>query len=154
MGKPQNIIYQSFSSSIENKTQGAEEQIKNIKHNLRSSWSPTVESPNKEGSLESSCLDADKIVDKFDRQDLQDAYAEYLTNSEQPPIEATTIKFQNGFIAADEQAYRIRHYSLPRALSAGLMDNKRWANGLMKHLLENRIQSIQALAQTDYDTEG
>lgn len=147
MGKPQNRIYDSFSSSIENKTQSAESYIKAAKHNLKSSWRQTV------SNQESSCLDADKIGDKFNREDLQKAYTDYLNDGDTPPIESTTIKFQNGFIAADEQAYRIRHYSLPRALTAGYMDNKRWANGLLKHLLKTRIQKIQELAQADYDSK-
>ena len=148
MGKPQNLIYPSFSTSLENKTKAAEEEIKNLKHNARASWSQTV------SSVETSCLDADKIKDKFDRKDLETAYLEYLKDAEQPPIEATTIKIQNSFIAADEQAYRVRHYSLPRALAVGYLDNKRWANGLMKFLLNDKIKKIQELAQTDYDAKS
>ena len=142
--KPQNRLYTSFSSSVEHKTQEGKQSLDDAEEKLKKSWSQPTE------PTEKSCLDAASIKDQFNREDLQVAYNQYLMGNI-APIEATTIKMQNGFIAADEQAYRIRHYSLPRALATGYMDGTRWANGLMKHLLTNRIKKIQELAKADFE---
>lgn len=142
--KPQNRLYTSFSSSVEQKTKAAEKAIDNAEEKLKKSWSQTTT------PTEDSCLDAKTIHKQFNRDDLQEDYKEYLVGN-LIPIEATTIKLQNGFIAADEQAYRIRHYSLPRALATGYTDNIRWANGLIQFLLTNKVKKIQELAQKDFE---
>lgn len=142
--KPQNRLYTSCSSSLEHKTQEGKKSLTDAEEKLKKSWSQPTE------PTEASCLDVDTIPSQFNREDLQVAYNQYLMGK-LAPIEATTIKLQNGFIAADEQAYRIRHHSIPRALAAGYMDNSRWANGLMSYLLTNRIKKIQELAQKDFE---
>ena len=95
----------------------------------------------------------ENIPEKFNREDLDEAYSAYLTEL-RPPIEATTIKMQNAFLQAQEQAYRIRHHSIPRALAAGYMEGNRWASGCMPFILTERINFLGDLAMMDYNSKN
>lgn len=141
--EPKVKVYDSFSELVEVKKQQAIESVKQAAKTMKRDWFQ----PNKEE--EASCLDVEAIPKKFPREDCQKAYIDYL-QGKSIPIDATAIKFQNGFIAADEQAYRIRHQSLPRALSQGYMEDYRWSKGLLPFLLINHIKVLNDLAQQDY----
>ena len=141
--KPNVKVYDTFSEFIENIKNQISTELDETKNQLKMSWFR----PGKE--VDSSSLDVDKIPKMFDRDELQDDYQRYLTEPG-APIEAFSIKFQNGYIAASEQAYRIQHASLPRALAQGCMDNLRWANETIPYLLINRIKVISDLVDKDY----
>lgn len=144
--EPQNKIYDSYSEFLKYKENTARIAIKDIKESLKFHWAVP------ESNKATSSLDVINIPEKFDRSDCQAAYLNYL-QGKKLPIEATTIKLQNGLLEACEQAYRIRHLSLPRALSMGAMSNKRWANGFMQILLLKHIDSIHKLATEDYKSK-
>jgi hypothetical protein len=144
MDKPVVKLYDSFSELVENRKSLAVEDIDDAKRQLKRGWYQ----PDK--AEEESCLDVDKIPDKFPREDLQDDYLKYITEG-RFPVEALSIKFQNGFIAAEEQAYRIRHTSLPRALAQGYLEDLRWSNETVPFLLTNRIKVIGDLAEQDFN---
>lgn len=136
-------LYDSFSEFVENMKKAISNDINNAKSLLRKDW--FVPDKNKE----SSCLDVDKIPDKFEREELQKAYTRYVTQARMP-VEALSIKYQNGIIAACEQAYRVRHVSVPRAVAQGYMDGLRWSNGVIPLILVNRIKVLSDLADKDY----
>ena len=144
--KPENKVYDSYSEFINSKEQQSKVAVKEIRESLKSRWF----TPPKNQTT--SCLDVNNIPEKFARSDCQAAYLNYL-NGDKPPIEATTIKLQNGLIEAEEQAYRLRHLSIPRALSMGAMSQKKWAGGFIQLLLLRHIQSIGDIASEDYKSK-
>ena len=145
--EPNVQIYDSFSELVELKKQQATEAVKEATTTLKREWFQ----PDK--AEEASCLDVESIPKKFPREDCQKAYTEYL-QGKRIPIDATAIKFQNGFIAADEQAYRIRHQSIPRSLAQCYMEDVRWSKGIIPYLLINHIKVLNDLAQQDYEAKN
>lgn len=144
--EPQNKVYDSYSEFLKNKENNAKTAVKDFKESLKFHWA--VPDSNKI----TSSLDVINIPEKFDRSDCQAAYLTYL-KGEKLPIEATTIKIQNGLLESCEQAYRLRHLSLPRALSMGAMSVKRWSSGFIQVLLLKHIDSISKVAATDYKSK-
>ena len=145
--KPDVKLYDSFSEWVENKkTLASKEVLQTIQKNLHRNWYR----PGKQ--QESSCQDIEDISEMFNRDDCQEAYTEYL-QGKRIPIDATAIKYQNGIVAADEQAYRIRHTSIPRSLAAGNMEILRWQRGILPQLFISRVQVWDRLAKEDYDAK-
>lgn len=140
--KPEIKTFDSFSEFVEGLKTFTEKELSYAQYNLQKGWFQ----PDKE--KDSSSLDIAKIPNKFERDDLQDAYNSYMAERK-PPAEALSIKFQNGFIAANEQAYRIRHVSLPRALAQGYSDGIRWE--AIPFLLISRITVLSDLVEKDYN---
>ena len=145
--KPDVKLYDTFSEWVENrKTQASGDTIQQLQTKLQRNW-------HKPGKQEqSSSQDVQDIPRMFPRDDCQAAYTEYL-QGKRIPIDATAIKYQNGVVAADEQAYRIRHTSIPRALAAGQLELLRWNRGILPELLIKRVQVWDKLAKEDYDSK-
>ncbi len=141
--EPQNKIYDSYSEFLKNKENTAKIAVKDIKESLKFHWATPKDNPS------TSSLDVINIPEKFERSDCQAAYLAYL-KGKKLPIEATTIKIQNGLLESCEQAYRLRHLSLPRSLAMGAMSAKRWSSGFMQVLLLKYIDSISKTASEDY----
>ena len=147
MNKPEVKLYDSYSQLLEDKITQAKKELDDIKSKLKRGWfQPST-------AEEVSCLDVENIPKKFERSDLQEAYTKRLKEV-RPPIEQTTIKMQNAFIEADEQAYRIRHCSLPRALATGYMESMRWSEGALHYVLTERINYLGNLASKDYESKS
>lgn len=145
--KPNIKLYDSYSEWVENRKQQAIEESTKLQKNLQRNWYR----PGK--NKESSCQDINEIPDMFPRDDCQEAYVEYL-QGKRIPIDATAVKFQNGVISADEQAYRVRHTSIPRSLVAGQMGILRWKRGILPKLFISRIQVWDELAMEDYKAKN
>ena len=146
MNAPEVKLYDSYSQLLEDKLTSSKKEVNEVKSQLKRGWfQPSTEE-------EISCLDVENLPKKFNREDLQEAYTKRLKEV-RPPIEQSTIKMQNSFIEADEQAYRIRHCSLPRALASGYMECMRWSEGAMQYLLTERIQYLGNLASKDYKSK-
>ena len=145
--KPDVKLYDTFSEWVENRKTQASEAVPKIQSNLQRNWTR----PGK--NTEASSQDVREIPDMFPRDDCQEAYAEYL-QGKRIPFDATAIKYQNGIISADEQAYRVRHTSIPRSLAAGQLNILRWDNRILPQLFVNRIQVWDELAKADYDAKN
>ena len=89
--KPEVKLYDTFSEFVENIKKVISEDINTAKSTLKKGWFTP------EKAAESSCLEVDRIPDKFEREELQDAYIKYLSEV-RAPIEAFSIKYQNGII--------------------------------------------------------
>ena len=143
MEKPTIKVFDSFSEFIESRKADAVQGISDAQQTLKKGWyQPT-------NSEETSSLDVQNIPEKFNRDDIQEAYVKYIT-SDGFPAEATSIKIQNGFIAGEEQAYRVRHTSLPRALAQGYMENLRWSNETIPYLLINHIKVLGDMVDKNF----
>lgn len=147
MIKPQVKLYDSYSQLLEDKFKFAKKEVEQVKGIQKKDWFQPSEAE------EVSCLDVPNIPKKFKRDDLDEAYSKYLTEA-RPPIEGTTIKMQNSFIEAAEQAYRIRHHSIPRALAVGYMEGGRWSSGTLQFLLTERINFLGKMAMEDYNSKN
>ena len=141
--QPQNEIYRTYSEFLKDKEDSAKIAVKEIRESLKKSWFAPKSNPT------TSSLDVKYIPEKFARTDCQAGYKNYL-DGKKPPIEATTIKLQNGLLEAEEQAYRLRHLSIPRALSVSIMEPTKWSNGSLRYILIKNIQNISDLATEDY----
>ena len=147
MNKPEVKLYDSYSQLLEDKITQAKSEVEDVKSKLKKGWfQPST-------AEEVSCLDVENIPKKFNRDDLQEASTQRLKEP-RPPIEQTTIKMQNEFIEADEQAYRIRHCSLPRSLAAGYMECMRWSEGALHYILTERINYLGNMASKDYESKS
>lgn len=146
--KPNIKLYDTFSEWVENKkTQASNEAVEKLQTNLQRKWYR----PGK--NQETSSQSVKDIPQMFPRDDCQEAYTEFL-QGKRIPFDATAVKYQNGVISADEQAYRIRHTSIPRALAAGQMELLRWNRGILPELLVKRIQVWDRLADADYKAKN
>lgn len=145
--KPNVKLYDTFSEWVENCKNQASDTVPKLQKNLQRNWYR----PGK--NEEATSQDVEEIPDMFPRDDCQEAYVEYL-QGKRLPIDATAIKYQNGIIAADEQAYRIRHTSIPRSLAAGQLNLLRWHKRILPQLFVSRIQVWDELAKADYDAKN
>lgn len=145
--KPNVKLYDTFSEWVENRKKQASEDSIKIQSTLQRNWYR----PGKKE--EASSQDVKDIPDMFPRDDCQEAYVEYL-QGKRMPIDATAAKYQNGIISADEQAYRIRHASIPRSLAAGQMSILKWKRGILPKLFVSRIQVWDKLAMEDYNAKN
>lgn len=146
--KPDIKLYDTFSEWVENKkTLASDDAVQKLQTNLRRNWYR----PGK--GQESSSQTVKDIPQMFPRDDCQEAYTEFL-QGKRIPFDATAVKYQNGIVSADEQAFRIRHTSIPRALAAGQMELLRWNRGILPELLVKRIQVWDKLANADYKAKN
>lgn len=145
--KPNIKLYDTFSEWVENKKdQASDAVVEKLQTNLQRNWYR----PGK--NQEASSQAVNEIPQMFPRDDCQEAYTEFL-QGKRLPIDATAAKYQNGVVSAEEQAYRIRHTSIPRALAAGQMELLRWNRGILPDLLITRIQVWDRLADADYKSK-
>lgn len=132
--KPIVEVYEDFTKWVDKWTEVMKYRREAGKDRLAYDWY-------KSGS-DISILDREDYRKKlFDTDGIQNKYRGYLSALFGVNGDPVCMKFQSGNIQADERAFYIRHATIPRLMSTGIMQNIQY--DFLKEVYLNRIEKFR-----------
>lgn len=139
--KPMLEVYGDFNKWIDKWVEVMRYRHTEAKNDLRYDWYKS--------NSEITILDRKDFRKKlFDTKEIQDKYKLYLDGTQGVNGDPIGIKFQSGNIMADERAFYIRHATIPRLMSTGVMHNMQYE--FLKEVYLNHIKKLREYEDDNY----